>query len=374
MAGVEKEYFCENIQLSGKRLPSPLPQPTGMSLLIKKTISCQHVDSFTVRHDLVAGYIPRPGDVGIFEVLLPGKNRQIQNPQGNGVHVYEGDLIMAAFGNRYATKMYEGLTPTGVRDEYHLLGRGGVVGELHRVNARAEAPTSLKLTGYAVDEAGNVLNTRYLRHPVKPFDPSWKFPGKVILSVGSTMDSGKTTTAAYLCGGLKKAGFRTAYIKLTGTIFFKDAPFVLDRGADMALDFSYFGFPSTYKMELPELLDLYHSLLHVVAPGRPDFVVMEIADGLLQRETKMLLDEPAFLETIFDVIYSCSDSLGAIAGIQFLRERNIHPFAISGLLTTSPLLVEETRDYVSAPIFNLQELLDGPAVEYLVSRHALVPA
>ncbi|MBK6620380.1 MAG: hypothetical protein IPG32_05690 [Saprospirales bacterium] len=339
-----------------------------MNTVIKPTIACQQVDSYRLDPSFIHSYAPNVGDVGLFEVLSPGKHRLIQNPQGANTYIYEGDHILAVFGNRYATKVFEGVVPVEPQTVYQMLGRGGVIGSVRTAHSKIEEPTLLRQIAYAVDDKGQVLNTLYLRNQGSRFDPNRTFPGQVILSVGTTMDSGKTTSAAYLAGGLKRAGFRVAYIKLTGTLFLKDTPFVLDRGADMAIDFSMFGYPSTYCCELDELLDLHQSLLDATAPARPDYILIEIADGLLQRETHMLLSDPGFMRTVDEVLFSCSDSLGALGGLQVLAKLGITPFALSGLLTVSPLLVEETRAFVREPIFTIEELLEGPAVQLLLQR------
>lgn len=339
-----------------------------MNTVIKPTIACQQVDSYRLDNSFLHTYAPNMGDVGLFEVLSPGKHRLVQNPQGANTYIYEGDHLLAVFGNRYATKVFEGVVPPEPQTVYQMLGRGGVIGSVRTAHTKIEEPTLLRQIAYAVDENGRVVNTVFLRNQASRFDPSRPFPGRVILSVGSTMDSGKTTSAAFLAGGLKRAGFRVAYIKLTGTLFLKDTSFVLDRGADMAIDFSLFGYPSTYCCELEELLDLHQSLLDATAPVQPDYVVIEIADGLLQRETHMLLSSPDFMRTVDEVLFSCSDSLGALGGLQVLNGLGIHPFAISGLLTISPLLVEETRAFVREPIFTIEELFEGPAVNLLVQR------
>ena len=339
-----------------------------MNTAIKPTIACEQVDTYRLDDSLLHTHRPKAGDAGLFEVISTGKHRLIQSPQGANTHIYEGDHILAVFGNRYATSVFEGIVPDAPQPAYQMLGRGGVIGCVRTAHSRMEEPTMLRQLAYAVDENGQIINTRYRRNQKAAFDPNRQFSGKVILSVGTSMDSGKTTSAAYLSAGLKKAGFRVAYIKLTGTLFQKDTLFVLDRGSDMAIDFSWFGFPSTYLCSLEELLDLHQSLLDVAATIEPDFVLVEIADGLLQRETHMLLSSAAFMGTVDEVLFSCSDSLGALGGLQVLNEMGIQPFAISGLVTSSPLLVEEARAFVREPIFSLEELMGGPAADLLLQR------
>ncbi len=331
---------------------------------IKKSFACRSVTGFTIDSDLSPYYSPKAGDVGIFKVRNPSGN-MLMDAQGIAHHLFEGDLIMAAYGNRYATNQYEGYVPTKPISTCELIARGGVVGCLSSVNLTFKGtPASLELVGYAIDKNKKVINT-IQRHKLFTFNPHTFIP-KVILSVGSSMDSGKTTTAAYLCGSLKSAGHRVSYIKLTGTAFPKDARLAEDKGADMAIDFSHFGYPSTYLMDYEELLDLYQSLVNeVMTKTQAEYIVIEIADGLLQRETNMLLKDTNFIKTIHSVIFSSGDSLGVLTGLQMLNDWGCFPFAVSGLFTSSELLIREVEPFIDAPILRLSDFISDKAVESL---------
>ncbi len=335
-----------------------------MEKRVKKSFACANVANYQVNQEIVASHTPKMGDVAIFKVLLPN-GAYILDQTGVKCDIFEDDYVMLAFGSRYATSQLEGYVPESPVTTCQLLGRGGVAGVLKSLNGtNKKVPSELLLVGYATNYYGEVINT-IKAEELSLFSPL-TVNTKVILSIGSTMDSGKTTTAAYLCGGLSKAGYKSAYIKLTGTAFPKDARFVHDRGADFATDFTQFGYPSTFLCEKEELLDLYQSLVNIAqATVAPDYIVVEIADGILQRETHMLLNDKRFMSTVHQVIFSCGDSLSVLSGLQVLEGMNIHPFAVSGLFTASDLLVQETKALVSKPILTLGDLLDGTAAHYL---------
>jgi hypothetical protein len=182
---------------------------------------------------------------------------------------------------------------------------------------------------------------------------------KIILSIGSTMDSGKTTTAAHVARGLKTTGKQVAFIKLTGTVYTKDIDYVFDCGADVAMDFSNVGFPSTYLVEKETILDIYQTLLNKIGEHKPDYIVMEIADGLFQRETSFLLSEPRFMNTIHNVVFSCGDSLSVMAGLQVLNQWGIQPCMVSGRFTMSPLLITEVQDRMNVPVHTIDKIMTG---------------
>jgi hypothetical protein len=336
---------------------------------IKKAIICKEVGDYSVDSSINKSHIPRMGDVAVFRVMELGKHKAVQGTGGNNAYIYEGDLVMAAFGNRYASNQLEGYVPDSYHDEYHILGKGGCVGVLKTLHAKFEmvGPTKLELIGYATDSNGDVINTIYLNKQQTKFNPQRKNPFKVVLSIGSSMDSGKTTSAAFLCRGLHLAGKRVGYIKMTGTVYTRDRHFVRDCGADISVDFSNLGYPATFMAEFDELLDIYESLLDMVAESNPDYVIMEIADGLLQRETRWLLSNPEFMGTIHSIMMSCGDSLGAKGGIDFLRELGREPFCVTGLFTISPLLTEEIENNITVPVITGPVLMSA-AIEPVVAQ------
>jgi len=169
------------------------------------------------------------GDIAVFEVLTLGKHYTLQSDSKRIITIVEGDIIMAAFANRYATEQFEGYVPEKPTEILDILGAGGAVGILKSKHAAFKhiPATQIRLIGYAVDETGKVINTIHRENKVVTFNATVPNDAKVILSIGSSMDSGKTTTAAYLARGLKTTGKRVAFIKLTGTSYTKDMDLVL---------------------------------------------------------------------------------------------------------------------------------------------------
>lgn len=335
-----------------------------MALSIKKSLICKNIEQYAIDTALADNYLPVAGDVALFKVICLGKHTRVSDETGRNRLILPGDYLLCAFGNRYATNQIEGYVPDSIQSVYHMLGQGGVVGIVKSLFKPIEkqGPTTLQLIGYATNENGEVLNTKQAFEDNIRYLKPVGLQSKVILSVGTSMDSGKTTTAGYLCRGLSRAGYKTAYMKLTGTVFYKDPEFAVDCGANLAIDFSHFGFPSTYMCSETELLQLYYNLLKKLEPESPDFIVIEIADGLLQRETAMLLRNERFMETVFDVIFSAGDSMGLLYGLQWLKKLGITPFAVGGCFTISPLLMQEVREHVNVNILPLDQLENPESV------------
>ena len=340
---------------------------------IKKTIVCKDIHEYQVNEALVTTYTPVAGDVALFEVGEIGRHRNIQADDKRSVPIMPGDLIIAAFADRYATSQFEGYVPTEPMSTVHILSAGGAIGIVRTKNSSLDdvEPTNVHLVGYLTDPNGKIINTKFRETPRIAFRGELPNNAKVMLSIGSTMDSGKTTTAAHLARGLKYTGKTVAFIKLTGTCFTKDKDYVYDLGADISIDFSDAGFASTYMSSETEILDLYQTLLDKLAPYQPEYIVMEIADGLMQRETEFLLNNKAFMKTVYNVVFSCGDSLAALQGLKMLDEMGIEPAAISGRFTMSPLLIQEVHSRSGIPTYTIDQLMTGECNDTFIHESVL---
>ncbi len=330
-------------------------------------MSCAKINYSSINFALNDNYVPKIGDVALFEVLEIGKHKTVQLTDKRNATILPGDMILASFANRYATAQFEGYIPEKPTEILDILGAGGAIGIVKSKNAAFHdiEPTKLKLVGYAMNDENEVVNTIYNHTQRKKFRGEVPNNARVILSVGSTMDSGKTTTAAFLARGLKLNNNKVAFIKLTGTCYSKDKDLVYDCGADVSLDFVDAGYPSTYMISKPDLMDLYQTLMDQLIEFQPEFIVMEIADGLVQLETEKLLRDKEFMKTINHIALSCGDSLAVFWGIDFLAKLGRNPSIIAGRFTMSPLLIEEVEKRVNISVKTLEGLMDKSIIELL---------
>src|SRR5262249_23765662 len=144
---------------------------------------------------------------------------------------------------------------------------------------------------------------------------------RTVLVVGASMNSGKTTTAAQVIHSLAGQGRRVCAAKVTGTACRKDPAMMEDAGALRVFDFTCAGYPSTANLAQRDLLALSMDLRAHLLEDRPEFIVCEIADGIFQRETRLLLDDPDFRETIDLVLYAAPESPSCESGVRWLRDR-----------------------------------------------------
>ena len=135
-----------------------------------------------------------------------------------------------------------------------------------------------------------------------------------------------------------------------------------DSGANPYADFTYLGYPSTFLLEKDQLLDIFNQLDLKYANNPKNFWVVELADGVIQRETAMLLNSPEVTSRMYKLIFCASDAFGAIGGLGVLAGYGLEPDALSGVCSSSPLFVRELSEFTTKPFFNSIE----PDIDMLI--------
>ena len=321
---------------------------------IRLPYALRRVPSATFNTLLPLPEIPQTGDIALAEIESIGKNARLELASGRLCTLHEGDLLVVVFGNRYATKQFEGYARRdGQRSD--LLSVGGLCGIVESRHASVGAPTRLRQLGALGDADMRQLR---LRDFSLELAPSTKRPS-VIAVCGTSMDAGKTYTVASLITGMRRGDVNVAGIKLTGTAAGRDTWSMLDAGACVALDFVDGGYPSTYLCSVPELLEVYRLLTAHAATCDADWIVVEIADGLVQKETAALLRSPAFTSTVDAWVLAASDPLAAMGGVTQLQRLGIKPVAVSGLVSMSALAIREVTEATGVSCVSAKALQRG---------------
>lgn len=320
-------------------------------------------------------YKPQAGDLVLARVSRLGRHAKIHDHHGRRVEIFKDDLIIGVYGNRYATDQYEGYVP----DTTHtcqILSVATVVGSVKSKHVSMSNPTEMEVLGIVHNANGQRLNSRtftlplltnpvpslVLRHPTHA--------PRVILVVGSSMNSGKTTTVASIVRGLTQQGYRVGAGKITGTACGNDKWSYLDHGAHIALDFSDFGYPSTYLCDEQDLITLYRTLYHTLSVNNTDYLVFEIADGIVQRETVMLLNHPELRQSMDWLFYAAGDGLACEAGVRWLTQRGLPVHGLSGLVTASTLALQEAEALTGKRIYTRDALATGRFLTELQQEQA----
>jgi hypothetical protein len=283
---------------------------------------------------------PASGDIVLARVEKIGKNTTLELVDGRRSTLHEGDLVVVAFGNRYATLQFEGYARSE-GDQCDLLSMGGLCGLVESKHDGVSDPSKLRIIGAIGDADGKPL--RLSDYSLSPALSPRQAAPRVIGVCGTSMDAGKTYTARSVVLGLRQQGLRVAGIKLTGTASGKDVFSVLDAGATPALDFIDAGHPSTYLCALTDLLHIYGVLVSQATAQRADCIVIELADGLVQRETTALLTSPRFVGSVNAWLLAANDAPGAAGAISILKSWGITPVAITGNASRSQLVRREVE-------------------------------
>jgi len=185
----------------------------------------------------------------------------------------------------------------------------------------------------------------------KKSEPSYDFRNIVVI-VGSGMNSGKTTTCRKLIKAFSEKESRIAACKLTGSVSNRDKDEMFSASPAYTIDFSDYGFPSTYKCELNELLELFKTMISDIEKMNPRLIIMEIADGILQRETKMILNSPVFKRWVKNILVTADTAPSALYTTEYLKKKGYNVIAVSGTMTSSPLYMKEFEQNSPIPIIS----------------------
>ncbi|MEM7305443.1 MAG: DUF1611 domain-containing protein [Planctomycetota bacterium] len=294
---------------------------------------------------------PAIGDVVLARVAEIGQHTRLQLTTGRRATLHPGDEILVCYGARYAPNQFEAYVPDDL-GRCHLVAAGGIAGEVETQHRSMRKPTVIEPIGLVVDGSGTRVN---LRDYTLDARADWS-PMLAIAVVGTSMDSGKTTTAAALIRGLRRSGLRVGAAKLTGTGAGGDYWQFRDSGASPVWDFVDAGYPTTYRIGQEALLDAADVLTSNLSQQELDVMVLEVADGVLQPETRALLTSGVFRNRVTRLLLAATDAMGADSGVRMLTECGVAVSAISGALTQSRLAAREAEQATGLTTLSVGQL------------------
>lgn len=316
----------------------------------------------TARFDLTradrlvtGGMAPQPGDLVLARIVRLGHHRKLESPEGRRQTLFEGDLVLLCYGARYASDQFEAVVPESLAP-CNLVAAGGIAAHCHQKHAAARRPTEIEPLGLVADAEGRVLNLadaaepRLKRSAQRPY---------TLAVVGTSMNAGKTTTGAAMIRGLAASGLKVGAAKITGTGAGCDRWAMVDAGAEAVLDFTDFGHAATYQVPVAETAAILDAAVAALGRAGCDVVVVELADGLLFRETAELVEHPTFGRLVNGVVLAAADSMSASYGAGWLASRDLPLLALAGKLTSSPLMVREVESACDVPVLSLEALESG---------------
>jgi hypothetical protein len=295
---------------------------------------------------------PNAGDLLLAKIASIGQHQRIELCGGRRAGLHIGDEIIVCYGPRYAPDQFEAYVPDTL-EACHLVAAGGIAAKSISRHRRIKSATEIQPLGLLADEHGNRINIKdwaiikpVINHHPRPY---------TVAVIGSSMNAGKTTTAAGIIHTLKSRGLQIAATKVTGTGAGGDRWKMVDAGADHVLDFTDAGVVSTFRISKQLLESTFSCLMDNLSLTQPDVIVVEVADGLYQNETAELLASNLFKSSVDTLVFAAGDALGAKAGADMLRHQGYSVCAVSGAINASPLAKREATTALDLPLLTPKE-------------------
>lgn len=304
------------------------------------------------------------GDYVVCEVSnIAGSSSRAELPNGRMMELMKGDVIIGALGTRHATLEATGSWEAIKEDgRMHLLTGAGLLGKMTSRSIFVTPLIELHYQGH-VFVAGEKKGMKdYAADP-----PSVPFKVPVVLLVGTSMSSGKTTSARIIARQLKLMGLKVAGAKLTGAGRYRDILSVKDAGADFVFDFVDVGLPSSIcpKAEYKEAVQ---KMLSLIAGRQPDVAVIEIGASPLEPYNGELAIK-AIKKQIKCTVLCASDPY-AVLGV--MKSFHLKPSIVSGPAANTYGGVELIKKLCGIDALNLIEQSNIPALrEILVEKLGL---
>ena len=299
--------------------------------------------------------------------VLPGVSQSslLELDSGRATSVVEGDLVVGAFGNRFATLEMTGdwreIDDSG---EMVAMTGAGLFGAVQSLSPYCPSPIPLVYDGHVFVDGRPVGMRDYVEA-----GPASDFDIPMILLVGSSMSAGKTTSAKIIIRQLTQMGLRVIGAKLTGAGRYRDILGMSDAGAEQIFDFVDVGLPSTVCPE-QEYRQSLRQLLSMMARSGADVVVAEAGASPLEPYNGAVATDE--IERHVRCMVLCASDPYSVLGIldAFGKKADF----VTGLATSTEAGVALIERLSNLKALNLLDKAARPELEAILRRSlALAP-
>lgn len=300
------------------------------------------------------------GDYVVGEVIdVAGSSSRAELPNGRMMDLMKGDVIIGALGVRHATLEATG-TWQAVKDDgkMHLLTGAGLLGKMTSRSIFITPLIEIQYRGHILVDG----QTRNMLDYVEE-DSNRSFQGPVILLVGTSMSSGKTTSARIITRQLKRMGLKVTGAKLTGAGRYRDILSIKDAGADHIVDFVDVGLPSSicskkdYKIAVNRMLSR-------IATSEPDVAVIEIGASPLEPYNGAQAIKAIKSQVKCTVL--CASDPYAVLGV--MKSFRLKPTIVSGPAANTIGGVELIKNLCGIDALNLIEQQNWPVLRKILKE------
>jgi hypothetical protein len=287
------------------------------------------------------------GDYTVGEVTETSRSTRVELTTGRMTEVEVGDLIVGALGVRAATLEAVGSwQDVGDDLRLHAMTAAGLLGRVTSCSTFLNKPIDLVYRGHVM-RSGQKVRMQDFVQPTS--EAAIEFP--VLMLIGTSMSSGKTTSARVIIRRLKQMGLRVVGAKLTGAGRYRDILAMSDAGADAIFDFVDAGLPSTVCEESVYLASL-ENLLSRIAEAKPDVLVAEAGASPLEP-----YNGDAAVSRLRDHVRCtvlCASDPYAVVGV--VKGFGFDPDLVSGVATSTTAGVDVIRKLAGTPALNLLDV------------------
>jgi hypothetical protein len=298
---------------------------------------------------------------------------ELELPSGRMSKLKKGDIIAVALGQRMALMGFVGLLPKTleVDDVIHLLNFGGVAGVCTSANVQEVGePLRVRVLG-GIERKGKLLNINQA-NLFKPVT-SMKSSVPLIITTGTSMDSGKTTVAIEIVKTLTRMGMKLAGAKLTGVGAQRDLFKMEDYGIYDRASFVDCGITSTANIDDAEMVAVAKGAIDHLSKSKPDAIMIEFGDGLMGKYGVNSILEDAQIQNNVRFHIGCArDPVGAIGLADGCKKLGLPLDVVSGPVTDNQVgqdIIKEQLGTLTYNAFNpsnewLDLIIARWAVEY----------
>lgn len=305
--------------------------------------------------------IPNSGDIVLARITKIGQLTELELANGRRSVLFADDEIIVCYGDCHAADQYDAQVPTDL-ESCDLVAAGGIASLINHRHAHAKPSTMLQPIGLLANGDHRRIN---LKDTALPKVVSLISRPYTVAVVGTSIHGDNTMVAANVIRGLTKAGYTVGAAKITGTASGSDTWLMIDAGASIALDMTDAGFPSTHLVSPEQVDGIIETLMAHLCVSRVDAIVIEVGDGLFQRETAAMLDSKMFAKTVDGIILAAADAMSAVSGVESLVNKKLPIIALGGHLIDSPLATLEIVNAIGLPVLDRMALGSSDIVNTL---------
>jgi hypothetical protein len=288
---------------------------------------------------------------------------ECETKTGRMAELVRGDLLVGALGRRAATLEGVGDWRATTEDlQLDALTSAGLLGRATSISPMLPELMRLEYLGHTTRQGAKLNMADFVAPcPHKPLE----IP--VILVIGTSMSSGKTTSAQVIIRALKYLGIDTVAAKLTGAARYRDILKFRDAGARYVVDFVDSGLPSTVcsGARFREALEI---MLSRIAACEAEVLVAEAGASPLEPYNGATVVE--YLRELACFTVLCASDPYAVLGVQTAYGSGLKADLVCGPAANTVAAIRLVHDLSGHQAMNLLDRNTYPELITML-KHAL---